>query len=216
MRSFGPVLSVSVLFMQQVCSAALPPVFDELGTAAKDAFCADNVKGFVESVEEGIPSAVPLEAFGDFMAEPLEEMKKHPDLLDHPTNPAYAPQSDISESKFTAPNIMATTSAAPSCTSPGTRIEWRNYPDADRHAFVGAISCLLNTPSNGSQYAPSASRYEDFVQVHQAMTHAVHGNGIFLFWHRLFVHTFEQELRTKCNFKSALPWWDETKDSGRL
>lgn len=95
-----------------------------------------------------------------------------------------------------------------------TRIEWRDYAPEDRKALVDSIACLLTTPSGGAQYAPSTNRYEDFVRTHQALVSVIHGNGLFLLWHRYFLAAFETALRTSCGFDRPLPWWDETLDNG--
>jgi hypothetical protein len=100
------------------------------------------------------------------------------------------------------------------CDNPNVRFEWRDYSDTDRHAFVDAVKCLMKKPSAGDAYSPSTSRYEDIVRVHQMMTNTIHGNNIFLFWHRYYTWTLEQIMRDECGFDRAFPWWDETKDAG--
>ena len=95
------------------------------------------------------------------------------------------------------------------------RIEWRSYSRSDRLAFVGAIKCLINRPPSGN-FAPARNRYEDLVRLHQLNTPNIHQNSKFLVWHRYFVWTFEQVLRAECGFNRAMPWWDETLDSGRF
>ncbi|KAI0167700.1 hypothetical protein BJ166DRAFT_239350 [Pestalotiopsis sp. NC0098] len=105
--------------------------------------------------------------------------------------------------------------ASASCPNPNIRFEWRNYSDTDRHAFVDAISCLMKAPASGN-YPPAQNRYEDIVRVHQAMTSTIHGNNIFLFWHRYYVWTLEQIMRDECGFDRAFPWWDETLDAGNF
>ncbi|KAG6364041.1 hypothetical protein INS49_009144 [Diaporthe citri] len=112
--------------------------------------------------------------------------------------------------------IAPPASNATGCTSLSTRIEWRNYSDSDREAFVDAIVCLAKKPSAGEHFAPSKSRWEDITNTHQILTHAIHGNEIFLPWHRAFVSTFEALLRNECGFDRALPWWDETLDAGKF
>lgn len=44
----------------------------------------------------------------------------------------------------------------------------------------------------------------------------VHGNPKFLIWHRYYLWTFEQVLRTECGFDRAMVWWDETLDAGKF
>ena len=35
--------------------------------------------------------------------------------------------------------------------------------------------------------------------------------GLFLPWHRLYVQTFEDELRSKCGYDGVQPYWDWTQ-----
>ena len=39
----------------------------------------------------------------------------------------------------------------------------------------------------------------------------IHSTGFFLPWHRLFVQTLEDELRSKCEYEGVQPYWDWTK-----
>ncbi|KAK8078928.1 Di-copper centre-containing protein [Apiospora phragmitis] len=101
------------------------------------------------------------------------------------------------------------------CGTPSPRPQWRAYP-ARKQALVDAIACLQSRPPSGD-FAPATSRYEDFVRLHQAWTPNIHNNDLFLLWHRYFVWSFEQALRTECGFAAdGLPWWDETRDAGRF
>jgi tyrosinase len=51
----------------------------------------------------------------------------------------------------------------------------------------------------------TVTRFEDFITTHQRMTPMVHFTGVFLPWHRLFVHTLEQVLRDECGYRGAIP-----------
>ncbi|KAF1358135.1 Di-copper centre-containing protein [Lizonia empirigonia] len=100
------------------------------------------------------------------------------------------------------------------CSNPRIRREWDSYSKSDRQAYVDAIKCLQARPASG-QFSKSASRYEDLVALHQTLTPNVHGNAKFLLWHRYYLWTFEQMLRSDCSFNRELPWFDETKYAGR-
>lgn len=50
---------------------------------------------------------------------------------------------------------------------------------------------------------PSPPHCNNFLQIHNA--------GFFLPWHRLFVQTFEDALRSKCGYHGVQPYWDWTK-----
>jgi tyrosinase len=66
------------------------------------------------------------------------------------------------------------------------------------------------------QYSQAKNRYEDLVALHQTLTNNVHNNAKFLLWHRYFLWTFEDVLRSECGFTANLPWFDETKYAGRF
>jgi tyrosinase len=101
------------------------------------------------------------------------------------------------------------------CSNPRIRREWDSYSDSDRQAYVDAIKCLQSRPASG-QFRQSQSRYEDLVALHQTLTPNVHGNAKFLLWHRYYLWTFEQMLRSDCGFNRDLPWFDETRYAGRF
>lgn len=206
-------LVVPVLLSQHVVVEAIPLTDIALLDIGKT---MDIAKYDVSNTSADIPSSMPLGAFPNFKTRPLEDVINDPTSVNATTASDEASSSNLGESKLAEPELEDL-SVATSCTSPQTRIEWSSYSASNRQAYVDAIACLANLPSAGSAYSPSTSRYEDFVRTHQKMTPTVHGNGIFIFWHRYFVYTFEQALRTQCNFGNRpMPWWDETKDSGKL
>ncbi|KZM21620.1 Tyrosinase [Ascochyta rabiei] len=100
------------------------------------------------------------------------------------------------------------------CSNPRIRREWDSYSNSDRQAYIDAIKCLQARPASG-QFRQSQSRYEDLVALHQTLTPNVHGNAKFLLWHRYYLWTFEQMLRSDCGFNRELPWFDETRYAGR-
>jgi tyrosinase len=101
------------------------------------------------------------------------------------------------------------------CSSPRTRIEWDSFPNADKQAFLDSIKCLMRAPPSGN-FNGSENRYEDIVVLHQSMTPLVHGNALFLVWHRYLLWTFEDLLRRECNFRRSIPWFDESLHAGHF
>ncbi|KAJ4418347.1 hypothetical protein N0V82_005628 [Gnomoniopsis sp. IMI 355080] len=213
MWSSNLLLLAPVLVVQHIVIEAIPVTSIEL----LDFGNAVDVAQYDVSNDSqtDIPSSMPLQAFGNFRTLSLEDVIQNPTLVNTTAVSDTVGSNSISGSKFEDFEVEAS-SATASCTSAQTRIEWRSYSSSDRQAYVNAIACLANLPSAGRAFSPSTSRYEDFVRTHQKMTPTVHGNGIFILWHRYFVYTFEQALRTQCGFTRSLPWWDETKDSGAL
>lgn len=214
MSSLNFLLFVPLFLLQHVAVEAIPLTDIALLDIGKTMDIAKYDVSNASSVN--ILSSMPLEAFPKFKTRPLEDIITDPTSVNTTTVSDEASSSSLGETKIAEPEVEDSSVTA-SCTSPQTRIEWSSYSASNRQAYVDAIACLANLPSAGSAYSPSTSRYEDFVRTHQKMTSTVHGNGIFIFWHRYFVYTFEQALRTQCNFGNRpMPWWDETKDSGKL
>lgn len=173
------------------------------------------VSAGVSALPQGVPStplapALPLERFNTQKFTPLLTLE---DVLSgvFKVNTTSAPE-DTQFRTFAADDEMST---AATCSNPRVRQEWDSYSDSDRQAFVGAIRCLQTRPASG-QFGQSRSRYEDLVALHQTLTPNVHGNAKFLIWHRYYLWTFEDLLRSECGFDRNLPWWDETRYAGRF
>jgi tyrosinase len=101
----------------------------------------------------------------------------------------------------------------------GERKNQANLTLAEKRAFVNAILELKRRPS---QLTPTtASRYDDYVKIHQdampqdAMQphgHWAHRGPAFLPWHRVFLHMFESDLQA-IDPAVALPYWNWTTDN---
>lgn len=114
-----------------------------------------------------------------------------------------------------APEVHSLMAAAATCTNPRVRYDWDTASTGTRQAFVNGIKCLMQRPASGI-FPNAKNRYEDLVALHQHYTPNVHGNAKFLIWHRYYVWTFEDILRTECGFNNDLPWFDETKYAGKF
>lgn len=127
--------------------------------------------------------------------------------------------NDQGEEKFASPAAVdeVTTAAVPGgpCANANQRVEWRNMNDGDKHSFVNAVKCLMDKPSAGN-FPGATNRYEDLVTVHQSQNSDIHGNGLFLPWHRYYVWVFMRMLREECSYTAPFPWWDEVKDAGHF
>lgn len=126
------------------------------------------------------------------------------------------------------------------CSNPRIRKEWRTLSTSEQNDYINAIQCLKAAPSKGKEFFDTLeTRYEDFVALHINATrggqdapslvtpdetaanttgppvsiYGVHGVGVFLPWHRYAIWTFENVLRSECNYTGAQPYWDWTLDS---
>ncbi|KAJ7865547.1 Di-copper centre-containing protein [Mycena leptocephala] len=118
--------------------------------------------------------------------------------------------------------------AAKKCTHPSVRKEWRTFTKAEKAEWIRAVKCLgklphddalsptVNPPNIGPVNV-SGSYYDDFVYIHmQHLNTHIHFTGLFLPWHRWYVHVYEVALKTKCNFRGTSPYWNWTIDSSNF
>ncbi|KAK9773473.1 hypothetical protein SCAR479_09805 [Seiridium cardinale] len=160
---------------------------------------------------------LPNSAFPHFETVSLEDAKQGKDrLIQGLPDPENSTDTTTASSFGHVNAATAATADASACSAnPNIRFEWKQYSDSDRLAFVSAVKCLMNKPASGN-FPPAKSRYEDFVRIHQSYMNNVHNNAKFLIWHRYYLWSFEQVLRTECGFDRAMVWWDETLDAGKF
>ncbi|KAB5590425.1 Tyrosinase tyrosinase: common central domain containing protein [Ceratobasidium theobromae] len=113
--------------------------------------------------------------------------------------------------------------ASATCTKPAQRKEWRTLTRKEQTSFIDAIKCLSNLP-RGTSLAPrgdtpdipafnnASSYYDDFVYAHMDSNIKDHFTGIFLPWHRWFLHTFLEALQDQCGYDGVFPYWNWTLD----
>lgn len=98
------------------------------------------------------------------------------------------------------------------CERNGTvvRKEWGEMAVAERINYTDAVKCLTRKPPRlpTKDYPGVRSRFDDFVATHINQTLKVHYSGLFLPWHRRFLHLWEQALREECNYKGHQPYWN--------
>lgn len=85
-------------------------------------------------------------------------------------------------------------------------------PKPERTAYIKAIYCLANqTATTPLTLVPGVrNRHDDFVASLALQADYILANGRYLPWHRLYLHLYEQTLRTTCGYPHALPYWDWT------
>ncbi|KAI3558694.1 hypothetical protein CABS03_08345 [Colletotrichum abscissum] len=100
------------------------------------------------------------------------------------------------------------------CRNPLVRHEWRQLSLDQRLDYIRSVKCLMALPSEGNDLWPGAkSRFDDFQGMHIYMTQKVHFNLTVLRWHRWMLYLYESELRNKCSYDGALPYWDVSLDN---
>ena len=167
---------------------------------------AGGVKGAVLPQRDLAP-ALPLSAFNHTIIKPLTLEE----ALSGATPFFVAPPSTPS-TNTNSPKLLA---AAATCSNPRVRTEWDSLSASGKSAFVNAIKCLIGKPASG-QFSQAKNRYEDLVALHQTLTPNVHGSSKFLLWHRYYLWTFEDILKTECGYSGNLPWFDESRYAGKF
>lgn len=101
-----------------------------------------------------------------------------------------------------------------SCRADNTviRKEWGSLTVSERASYIDAVLCMQSLPSHldNSQVPGAKTRVDDFVATHINQTRSIHLSGIFLFWHRNFVHLWETALHQECGYPAHLgqPYWN--------
>lgn len=97
------------------------------------------------------------------------------------------------------------------CSNPYTRPSWKATSEPQKQAFLAAVKALKARPEH-----PSANlalwNYDQFVDAHFKAKSVAHGVPSFLPWHRAFINSYEQALRT-IDPSVVLPFWDWSIDS---
>ncbi|KAI5859643.1 Di-copper centre-containing protein [Durotheca rogersii] len=113
---------------------------------------------------------------------------------------------------------LARLEASPSstCTKESVRMrkEWRNIPGEERKAYVKAVECLMESPNVYPNVTGPKSMFDSFGVLHYYLTPYVHNSAYFLLFHRLYIWTYEEKLRTLCGYTGAFPYWEWGLDAG--
>ncbi|KFA69870.1 hypothetical protein S40285_08983 [Stachybotrys chlorohalonatus IBT 40285] len=57
------------------------------------------------------------------------------------------------------------------------------------------------------------SRFDDFGVLHYRLTNFVHLSASFLLFHRYYIWTYEEALRTECSYNGHFPYWNWGEDA---
>lgn len=109
-------------------------------------------------------------------------------------------------------SLISSQSQTSVCASVQTHVEWRQLQPNQQQSYITAIMCMHKVPSVLAGIG-SPSLWDDFVHVHQLANALAHNTAAFLPWHRLFLSTFDVNIRSRCNYTEAMPYWDWSIDS---
>ncbi|KAI4763195.1 hypothetical protein E4T52_04759 [Aureobasidium sp. EXF-3400] len=103
--------------------------------------------------------------------------------------------------------------AYPRCKNLHVCREWRSLSTPEKDHYIQAVRCLL---SKSSITRPNGVLYDDYPYTHArvggyspkdiaGLLVQAHNAAPFLPWHRYFLHIYETNLRTYCDYKGTLP-----------
>jgi tyrosinase len=113
-------------------------------------------------------------------------------------------------------DILPARQTPSTCTSSKVRISWAQATSSEKVSYITAVLCLATKPSR-LNIPTHSTLYDDFAYVHSQLgppnqTPPVHGEAVFLPWHRYFVQVYEDALRTECGYTGAAMYWDWAAD----
>ncbi|KAK3209470.1 hypothetical protein GRF29_69g1908836, partial [Pseudopithomyces chartarum] len=88
----------------------------------------------------------------------------------------------------------------------------RQLTPRQKKSYLDAVLCLANTTAI-SGLPGAINRFDDYHAVHAEQKPYIHWVGHFILWHRYFVATYEQALRSECGYKGAQPYWNWSLDA---
>ncbi|GAB1517971.1 hypothetical protein RhiTH_001027 [Rhizoctonia solani] len=121
--------------------------------------------------------------------------------------------------------FVAAAEPAQTCSSLEVRREWRTFSKAERKGWIDAVNCLNKKPRNGKLRPPvdtasyadakfhiaplneSSTYYDDLVYIHMNLNPIIHWTGLFLPWHRAYLHEWTNILRKECSYQGVVPYW---------
>ncbi|KAJ1968146.1 hypothetical protein H4R35_006508 [Dimargaris xerosporica] len=118
-------------------------------------------------------------------------------LVDHAHGQASGP------SRRPPPRSADEDSSSPRCTNPIIRKELRQLTTEERERFIEATRELHRSAD-----------FDAFPAMHRRYAEVVHGNAVFLPWHRRYIKDYERALQ-RIDPQVTLPYWDWTLDSQR-
>ncbi|KAK4167230.1 hypothetical protein QBC43DRAFT_349349 [Cladorrhinum sp. PSN259] len=97
------------------------------------------------------------------------------------------------------------------CRKPVKRRAWHTLSNAHKKAYLDAEVCVMST--NATLPLPGVrTKYDELVSIHQLHALTIHSTGVFLPWHRWYLHLHELLLKN-CGWTHGTPYWDEILES---
>ena len=124
---------------------------------------------------------------------------------------------------FTSSRTSTLTTVVPTASSTATllqRKEWRVMSPSEQLSYINAVKCLQTLPA-ATSLRGAKTLFDSFPATHLDLVDTPQGDTIhvvaqFLPWHRYFLYIHEQNLRSKCGYTGAQPYWNWSLDTTAL
>ena len=91
------------------------------------------------------------------------------------------------------------------------RREWNTLSIKDKNDYISSIKDLMNRNNSYQALDPTIMSYNDFVELHVSHTPWVHGDPMFLPFHRGMIRQFELAILSTNRWNQGLVYWDWSK-----
>ncbi|KLU92502.1 hypothetical protein MAPG_11447 [Magnaporthiopsis poae ATCC 64411] len=119
------------------------------------------------------------------------------------TTPRFPKMRSSRLLKWAACFALATTPPVSAAPTPG-RGGKHTMSDEGKKAYLDAQVCVLASPAKLSVMPGAKTRWEELLGLHQVLGLQIHSTGVFLPYHRYYVHAHEF-LLNECGYKGGLP-----------
>lgn len=92
-----------------------------------------------------------------------------------------------------------------------TRQEWNTLTVIDKNKYISAIKDLIKRKDSNQAINPDIMSYHDFIHLHSTHTPWIHGDPMFLPFHRGMIRQFELAILSTKKWHKGLVYWDWSK-----
>lgn len=91
------------------------------------------------------------------------------------------------------------------------RQEWNTLSVIDKNKYISAIKDLIKRKDSNQAIKPEIMSYHDFIHLHSTHTPWIHGDPMFLPFHRGMIRQFELAILSTKKWNKGLVYWDWSK-----
>lgn len=107
--------------------------------------------------------------------------------------------------------ISSLSNIVTSCNNYVMRREWNTLTMSDKNQYIRAIRDLMIRKNSYQAIDPRIMSYHDFVELHVTHTPWIHGDPMFLPFHRGMIRQFELAILSTGKWNQGIVYWDWSK-----